>query len=43
LALVLPIVVEVDKWIKRRRMSTTVAPEPVEVVVNPARAVTAAA
>jgi Ca2+-transporting ATPase len=43
LALVLPIVVEVDKWIKRRRMPTTVAPEPVEVVVNPARAVTAAA
>jgi Ca2+-transporting ATPase len=43
LALILPIVVEVDKWIRRRRHQTPAAPEAVEVVVNPARAIPAAA
>jgi Ca2+-transporting ATPase len=43
LSLILPIVVEVDKWIKRRRLQTPAAPEAVEVVVNPARAIPAAA
>jgi Ca2+-transporting ATPase len=38
LALILPIVVELDKWIRRRRLPATAAPTP-EVVVDPARAI----
>jgi Ca2+-transporting ATPase len=41
LALVLPIVVEIDKWVRRRRLHPP-APVPVEVAVAPARAVAAA-
>jgi P-type Ca2+ transporter type 2C len=37
LALVLPVVVEVDKWVRRRRLATPPHLQPVEVV-NPARA-----
>ena len=40
LALVVPVVVEVDKWIRRRRLAPPTPPGPVEVV-NPARAVAA--
>jgi Ca2+-transporting ATPase len=41
LGLVMPVVVEVDKWIRRRRLHPP-APEPVEVVVAPVRATVAA-
>jgi Ca2+-transporting ATPase len=41
LALVVPIVVEVDKWIRRRRHPAAAPPDPVSVV-TPARAVAAA-
>jgi P-type Ca2+ transporter type 2C len=41
LALVLPVVVEVDKWIRRRRLPAPTPSRPVEVV-NPARALTGA-
>jgi Ca2+-transporting ATPase len=40
LALTVPIVVEVDKWIRRRRLATPTLPGPVEVV-TPGRAVAA--
>jgi Ca2+-transporting ATPase len=38
LALVLPVVVEVDKWIRRRRLPAPAGPRPLEVV-NPVRAI----
>jgi P-type Ca2+ transporter type 2C len=38
LAIILPVVVEVDKWIRRRRQPAPAAPRAVDVV-NPARAV----
>jgi P-type Ca2+ transporter type 2C len=41
LALVMPLVVEVEKWIRRRRLHPP-APVAVEVAVAPARAVTTA-
>jgi Ca2+-transporting ATPase len=41
LALVVPIVVEGDKWIRRQRHPAPAPPEPLEVV-NPARAVAVA-
>jgi Ca2+-transporting ATPase len=41
LALVLPIVVEIDKWIRRRRLHPP-APVPVEAAVSPARALSVA-
>jgi Ca2+-transporting ATPase len=41
LALVLPIVVEADKWIRRRRLPAPTPPNAAEVV-NPARALTTA-
>jgi Ca2+-transporting ATPase len=41
LALILPIVVEVDKWIRRRRLPTPAPPKAIEVV-NPGRAMSAA-
>jgi Ca2+-transporting ATPase len=41
LALILPIVVEVDKWIRRRRLPAPPPPPPTEVV-DPARALTSA-
>jgi Ca2+-transporting ATPase len=37
LALVLPIVVEIDKWLKRRRLPVAAPPKTLDVV-NPARA-----
>jgi Ca2+-transporting ATPase len=40
LALILPVVVEADKWIRRSRQPAPAAPRPVEVV-NPARAIPA--
>jgi Ca2+-transporting ATPase len=42
LALVLPIVVEIDKWIRRRRLPPPARPTPVEAV-NPARGAVVAA
>jgi Ca2+-transporting ATPase len=42
LALILPIVVEVDKWIRRRRVSAP-APSAAVEVVNPQRALAGAA
>jgi Ca2+-transporting ATPase len=39
LALILPIVVELDKWVRRRQLPPATAPSAPEVVVNPARAV----
>jgi hypothetical protein len=39
LAVILPIVVEIDKWLQRRHLPAPAAPTPVEVV-NPGRAVT---
>jgi P-type Ca2+ transporter type 2C len=41
LALILPIVVEVDKWIRRRHLAPTQAPDP-RVVVDPGRALAGA-
>jgi P-type Ca2+ transporter type 2C len=41
LGLVMPLVVEADKWFRRRRQHPP-APVPVEVAVSPARAVVAA-
>jgi Ca2+-transporting ATPase len=40
LGLVLPVVVEIDKWIRRHRMQPSAA-VPVEVAVAPARAAVA--
>jgi Ca2+-transporting ATPase len=42
LSLILPIVVEVDKWIRRRRVPPAAPPKPAEVV-TPARAIAVAA